>query len=69
MSFGDDLSGGSIKIPNPNLISKSMPLNILPYITKCQRFKSELQIVTSNLKTSIQLDLSKKGFWIFNYSC
>ena len=53
---------------NPNLISKLLPLKtiidipiIISYITKLQQLKFGLWIVTSNLQTSIQLDLSKKN--------
>ena len=53
LSFGDDLSGGSIKKPNLNLISKLLPLKTtmdIPIIISCmreiQRLKSELPVVT-----------------------
>ena len=57
LSFGDNLSEGSIIKTNPNLISRMLPLKAtigipirISYVTKLQHVKFGLWIVTSNLK-------------------
>ena len=65
LSIGDDLSGGSIKKTSPNSISKLLPLKtiintsiVISYIIELQHLKRGLRVITSNMQTSIRLNLS-----------
>ena len=67
MSFGGDLSGGSIKKPNPKFGSKMLPfkttiniLVIIPYTKKLQYFKFEVWVVTSKLQNNCSVGFGKK---------
>ena len=70
LSFGDhDLRGGSIKKPNLSLITPLLPLNTtidIPIIISHVHDRTStfeiwtVWVVTSNLQTSIRLDLSKR---------
>ena len=66
LTFGNDRSGGLIKKIQPTFIlfigtpknTIAIPF-MISYITWLQRWKIAVWVVTSNLQTSIQLDLSK----------